>query len=65
MKKRKINLYNVTIKFISGNIILYPNVEAYNKDLARLRVRLDRQKRGDEMFIKSMDVEMCMNYNED
>lgn len=49
--------YKVTVKFLSGNEVVYPGMDARNKEAAKLRVKLDRQRRGDEMFIRSIKVE--------
>ena len=34
----------------------YPHISARNKKIAITKVKLDRQRRGDEMFIKSIKV---------
>lgn len=48
--------YTALVKFQSGNEIYYPEFEARNSYVAITKIELDRQKKGDEMFIKSIKV---------
>ena len=49
--------YTAKVIFISGTEIIYPTFESKNKETAKLKVKLDRQRKGDEMFIRSVKVE--------
>jgi len=50
--------YTAMVTFISGNKIYYPDFEAKNKKIAKIKVELDRQKKGDEMFIRSIKIQV-------
>jgi hypothetical protein len=48
--------YKVCVKFINREDYFYPKISAKNNKNAIIKVKLDRQRRGDEMFIKSIKV---------
>lgn len=49
-------IYTGLVKFLDGTQIYYPEFEARNSYVAITKIELDRQKKGDEMFIKSIKV---------
>lgn len=50
--------YTAIVNMISGSQLYYPEFEAKNKKVAKTKVMIDRQKKGDEMFIKSIKIEI-------
>jgi hypothetical protein len=46
--------YKVCVKFLDKPDYFYPKISAKNNKNAIIKVKLDRQRRGDEMFIKSI-----------
>lgn len=49
--------YEATITFIDNNVT-YMEVISHNKESAKLRVKLARQKIGDEMFVRSIKLKL-------
>ena len=50
------NDYKVLVTFLDKPNYFYPHISARNKKIAITKVKLDRQRRGDEMFVKSIKV---------
>jgi hypothetical protein len=53
--------YRAIVNFINGSCVDYKNIEARNKVIAKKKIELDRQRKGDEMFIKSIKIEVLKN----
>lgn len=49
--------YEATITFIDGNVT-YMEIISHNKESAKLRVKLARQRIGDEMFVRSIKLKL-------
>lgn len=49
--------YEATITFIDGKVT-YMEVNSHNKESAKLRVKLARQRIGDEMFVRSIKLKL-------
>lgn len=49
--------YEATITFIDGTVT-YMEVVSHNKESAKLRVKLARQRMGDEMFVRSIKLKL-------
>jgi len=49
--------YEATITFIDGKVT-YMEVVSHNKESAKLRVKLARQRIGDEMFVRSIKLKL-------
>lgn len=49
--------YEATITFIDNNVT-YMEVISHNKESAKLRVKLARQKIGDEMLVRSIKLKL-------
>lgn len=57
--------YNALVTFIDGEQIIYPTFEAKNMKVAKTKVMLDRQRKDDEMWVKSIKIYPAVNHNKD
>lgn len=53
---KKVRKYSAVVTDIYGNTSVFKNIEAYNKGIAKIKVKLHLQRNGVEMFVKSIEI---------